>query len=59
VPTIRGKFVAELEGSMPLRRKLKVLLWIEGITQQNWPWLEDLERLRLYLHYGLEDICAI
>jgi hypothetical protein len=59
VPTIRGKFIAELEDSMPLRRKLRVLLWIEGITQQNWPWLEDLERLRLYLNRGLGDPCTI
>jgi hypothetical protein len=59
VPTIRGKFIVEVEGGMPLRRKLRVLLWIERLTLQNWQWLEDLDRLRLYLHHELADTCTI
>jgi hypothetical protein len=59
MPTIRGKFIAEVEGGMPLRRRLRGLLWIDRLTQQNWRWLEDLDRLRIYLRHELADICTI
>src|ERR1035441_2067336 len=44
---------------MMLRRRLRVLLWIGRLTKQNWQWFEDLDRLRLYLHHELADICTI
>jgi hypothetical protein len=56
---IRGKIIAEVEDTMPLRRKLRVLLWIDQLTQRSWRWVEDLDRLRLHLHHSLGDVCNI
>ena len=57
--TIRGRFIAELENGMPLRRRLRVLYWIEQLTQDTWRQLEDLDRLRLYLNHNLGDPCNV
>src|SRR5271170_6829482 len=59
MPTIRGKFIAELEDGMPLRREFKVLIWLDLFSQRDWFSLEDLDRLRIYLRDGLGNDCII
>ena len=59
MPTIRGKFIAEMEKGMPLRRAFKILLWLDRLSGREWRLLEDLDRLRLYLSRELDGPCRI
>jgi hypothetical protein len=56
---IKGKFIAELEQSMPLKRTLNILLWIDRLSLRDWHLLQDLDRLRLHIANDLNSACAI
>jgi len=45
MPTILGKFIAEVEGGMPLRLEFKVLIWLDMLSQRDRISPEDLDRL--------------
>lgn len=59
MPTIRGKFIAEVEDGMPVKRVFNVLIWLDRLTRGDWRSLEDLDRLRIYLRHGLGNCCEI
>lgn len=56
--TIRGRFVPELENGMPLRRRLRVLFWIERFGNGTSHTL-DIDLLRLHLEHDLGGPCII
>jgi hypothetical protein len=56
---IRGKFIAEMEDAMPVRRAFNVLLWLDRLTRTDYQSLADLDRLRIYLKRGLGNCCEI
>lgn len=56
--TIRGRFIPELENGMPLRRRLRVLFWIERFAKGTSQVL-DIDLLRLHLKHDLGGPCRI
>ena len=56
--TIRGRFIAELENGMPLRRRLRVLFWIERF-EKGTSHILDIDLLRLHLEHDLGAPCRI
>lgn len=56
--TIRGRFIPELENGMPMRRRLRVLFWIEQFARGTSHVL-DIDLLRLHLDHDLGGPCRI